>query len=106
MGRKGGHRGVLGLTGGIHLGLAGVELAFVPGELEVDRARRAGCGHPEGLTQHVGNPLDGIDRGVHLGHGLEGGDVVDLLIHLAELGVRIPPSGEGDDRGVGEEGVA
>jgi hypothetical protein len=37
---------------------------------------------------------------------LERGDVVDFLVDLAELGLRITAAGHGDDRRMGEPGIA
>ena len=70
------------------------------------RAGRAETRGAERLAHHVGDALDGVDGGVELGHRLEGRHVVDLLVDLAELGLRIASAGEGDDRRMRQPRVA
>jgi len=81
-------------------------LALVAGELEVDRPWRAGHGHTKGLTDQIGNPPDVIDGGVELGDGVEGRQVIDLLVDPPELGTGVPATGEGDHRRMSEMGIA
>src|SRR5207245_9834546 len=103
---KGGHARELGLDERLHLRFFLVELPFVAAELQVHRTGRARGGDAKRLAQHVREALDGVHRGVPLRHRLERRHVVDLLVHLAELGLRVAPAGEGDDRRVREPGVA
>jgi hypothetical protein len=72
----------------------------------VHRARRARHRHAKRLAHHVGKPLHRIDRGVPLRHRLERRHVVDLLVDLAEFGLRIAAAGHGDHRRMREVGVA
>jgi hypothetical protein len=88
----------LRLDQGLHLAFLGVDLALVAAELQMHRARRTRRRNTEGLAEHVRRAGDVVDGGVELGHRLEGRDVVDLLIDLAELGLRIAAAGDGDDR--------
>ena len=90
----------------LHLRFLVVDLPLVAPELQVHRPRTARDGDPEGLAHQVGNARDLVHGRVELGHRLEGRHVVQVLIGLAELGVRVAPAGHGDDRGVGEPGVA
>src|SRR5207302_8818534 len=48
----------------------------------------------------------GIDSRVEFGNRFESGDIVDLLVDPAELGLWIAPSGEGDDRRMRQVGIA
>ncbi len=70
------------------------------------RPRHTRGRHAEGLSHHVGETRNIINRRVELGHGLERRNIVDLLIHLAELGFRVAAAGHGDHWGVREEGIA
>ena len=90
----------------LHLRLLGVDLALVAAELQVHRPGRARGRDAERLPHHVGKARDVVDRGVELGHRLERRHVVDLLIDLAELGLRLAPAGHGDHRRVRQPGVA
>ena len=99
------HPGETRFAQGLHVGLLGVDLAFVPPELQVHRTGRAGGGGAERLADHVGKALHRVDGGVELRHRLESGEVVDLLVDAAKLGVRLAAPRHGDDRGVGEVGV-
>ena len=92
-GRNGGTRANCGSHQRLHLGLLGVDLALVAAELQMHRAGRAGRRDAERLPHHVGKARDVVDRGVELGHRLERRHVVDLLIDLAELGLRLAPAG-------------
>ncbi len=90
----------------LHLGLFEVDLALVAAELQMHRTGRAGHRDAERLAHHVGEARDVVDGGVELGHRLERRHVVDLLVDLAELGLRLAPAREGDHRRMGEPGVA
>jgi hypothetical protein len=70
------------------------------------RPGRARHRDAERLPQHVGKALHRADRGVELRNRRERRDVVDLLVDLAELGLRIAPAGERDHRRVREIRVA
>ena len=70
------------------------------------RPRRARNGNTEGLAQHVGKALDLIDSGIELRHRLEGGNVVDLLVDLLEVGAGITSPCESNDWRMGEPSVA
>ena len=105
-GAKGGHARELRLDERLHLRFFLVELSFVAAELQVHRTGRARGGDAKRLAQHVREALDGVHRGVPLRHRLERRHVVDLLVDLAELGLRVAPAGEGDHRRVREPGVA
>ena len=98
--------GKLRLAQRFQLRLLGVNLALIAAELQVHRARRARHRDPERLPQHVGKPCHIVHGGVEFCHRLEGGHVVHLLIDLAEFGPRLPPAGHGDDRRMGEPGIA
>src|ERR1043166_7968248 len=58
----------------------------------------AKCGYAEGMPQHVRNARGVVHGGVVLGHRLERRHVVHFLVHAAELGLRIAPARDGDDR--------
>ncbi len=103
---KGWNRSELLLAVDLHVRFGSVDLAFVAGELNVNRAGRSGGGGAKRLTDQIRNPLDTLDGDVHLGYRFEGRDVVDFLIDLAKLGLRVSAPGESDDRRVGEIGVA
>ena len=100
------HARELRLAQRLHLGLLGVDLALVAAELQMHRPGRARGRHPERLPHHVGKARDVVDGGVELGHRLERRHVVDLLVDLAELGLRLAPAGHRDHRRMGEPGVA
>ena len=82
----------------LHLRFFLIDLAFVTAELKVHGSRRAGGGDAERLAHHVGKALDRVDGRVPLRHRLERRHVVDLLVDLAELGLRIAATGECDHR--------
>jgi hypothetical protein len=92
------HRGEARLDPGPDARLLDVELPFVALHLEVNRSRPAGHGHPERLPQHVREAVGMIDRAVELGDLIEGRQVVDLLVHVAELGRRQPAAGQREHR--------
>ena len=88
------------------MGLLKVDLAFVADELEVRWSGAAGHGRTESPANHVGNLFHRVDDGAELGDVSEGGQVVHLLVDaLAGCG-RIATPGKGDDRGIGQMGVA
>ena len=63
-------------------------------------------GDAEGLAHHIGEARHLVHRRVELRHLLERRHIVQILVRLAELGMRVAPTGHGDDRRVGEPGVA
>ena len=90
----------------VHLSLFQIDLPFVAAKLQVHRTRRAGCGRAKRLSDHVGNARDVVDGDVHLRHRLERRHIVDLLINLAELGLRVAPARHRDHRGMRQIGIA
>ena len=58
------------------------------------------------LPHHIGQTRNVVDGGVELGHWLKRRQVIDLLIDLAELGLRLAPASHGDDRRMREPSVA
>ena len=105
-GRNAGTRANCCSTERLHVGLFGVDLAFVAAKLQMHRARTAGHRGTERLPHHVGKSRHVVDRGVELGHRLERRHVVDLLIDFAEFGLRLAAAGHGDHGRMGEPGVA
>ena len=69
-----------------------------PGAPEV--ATRNACRMRSGMRRHM------VDLGVELGHRVELGDVVDLLVGVAMARLRRRAAGDRDDRGAGHETVA
>src|SRR2546422_11671642 len=86
----------------LHLRLFGVDLALVAAELQVHRAGGSGDRDAERLAHHVGEARDVVDGRIELRHRLARRNVVDLLVHLPELGVWGAPAGHVDYRGKGE----
>ena len=101
-----GHARELRLAQRLHLRLVGIHLALIAAKLQVHGPGRARGRDAKRLPHHVGEARHVVDGGVELGYRLERRDVVDLLIDLAELGLRVAPAGHGDHRRVREPGVA